>query len=119
MKCLILLIACLTVLAGCGKSDTGTEAKNTNDSSSPLTAPSDYLGALHKGQVAAEKVADTASITKAIQLFAIENGRNPKDLNELVEEKFLPAIPKPPYGMTYQYDANSGKVTVVKASSQP
>src|SRR5512133_1129974 len=114
MKSQILLATCLLILTGCGKSDSGTEAKNTNDTSSPLTAPSDYLGAIHKGQVAAEKTVDVASITKAIQLFAIENGRNPKDLNELVEEKFLPALPKPPYGMTYNYDAASGKVSVVK-----
>ena len=103
------------LLAACGKSGTEDAAKSTNDTTSPLTAPADYLGALHKGQVAAEKTVDTASINKAVQLFNVETGRNPKDLNELVEEKFLPSIPKPPYGMQLKYDATSGKVSVVPA----
>ena len=57
---------------------------------------------------------DTTSLNQAIQLFNVENGRNPKDLNELVEEKFIPKIPAAPYGMKLEYDATAGKVKVVK-----
>ncbi len=74
----------------------------------------DYLGALGKGQQQAVKTIDTASVDRAIQMFAVEKGRNPKDLNELVQEKFIPKIPDPPYGMKLVYDANAGTVKVEK-----
>jgi hypothetical protein len=78
-----------------------------------LTAPVDYLDSINRGQRSAERTVDTASITKAVELFHVENGRFPKDLNELVTEKFLPQIPTPPRGMKITYDAATGKVKVV------
>ena|SRR5436309_16140970 len=103
-------------LLGCGQ-ESKAPAPATNaptSSGSPLTAPVDYLGALGKGQQRAVKVVDTAQVNQAIQLFNVDHGRNPKDLNELVQEKYLPQIPPAPYGMKLVYDANSGKVSVVK-----
>ena len=47
-------------------------------------------------------------------MFNVEQGRNPKDLNELVEKKFIPRLPAAPTGMKLEYDATAGKVTVVK-----
>jgi len=47
-------------------------------------------------------------------LFNVENGRNPKDLSELVEKKFVPKIPDAPRGMKLDYDAAAGKVKVVQ-----
>ena len=79
-----------------------------------MSAPADYLGALGKAQQAAVKTVDTTSLNQAIQLFNVENGRNPKDLNELVEKKFIPKIPDAPRGMKLQYDATAGKVKVVQ-----
>ena len=113
-----LLIFCvcaglLAATAGCGSSDKKTAGPETNQASSPLTAPVDYLGAMQKGKVAAEKTVDIASITKAIQMFEVENSRKPKDLNELVQEQYLPRIPEAPYGMQLQYDPNTGNVKVV------
>ena len=104
------------VLTGCGDKADGTK-QGTNAASSggsPLTAPVDYLGAVAKGQQNAVKTVDTASITKAIQLFGVDHGRNPKDLNELVQEKYLPQIPAAPYGTKIVYDADTGTVTVQK-----
>jgi len=72
------------------------------------------VGALGKAQQTAVKTVDTASLNQAIQMFNVENGRNPKDLNELVEKKFIPKIPAAPYGMKLEYDAATGKVKVVK-----
>jgi len=66
-----------------------------------------------KAQQTAVKTIDTTSIDKAIQLFSVENGRNPKDLNELVQQKFLPMIPQTPYGTKLVYDAGSGTVKIV------
>jgi hypothetical protein len=108
-----LAIICLSACEK--KSDAPAPATNaTSAASSPLNAPGDYLKALGNGQQAAVKVVDTTSIDKAIQLFSVENGRNPKDLNELVEQKFLSKIPETPYGTKLMYDPVNGTVKIVK-----
>src|SRR5713101_4700444 len=113
--CLCLLTASL--LSGCGEKSDKPAAGTTNATgpgSSPLTAPVDYLRAAGKAQQSAVKTVDTASLNQAIQLFNVEKGRNPKDLNELVEQKFIPQIPPAPAGTKLVYDAVAGKVSVVK-----
>ena len=107
------LLAGLLVV-GCGESsDKPSQGTNTASGSSPLSAPADYVGALGKAQQTAAKTADTSSLNQAIQMFNVENGRNPKDLNELVEKKTIPRLPDAPRGMKLDYDAAAGKVTVV------
>ena len=109
-------LAASLFLIGCGGSS-DQPPQPTNDAaggSSPLSAPADYVGALGKAQQTAVKTVDTTSLNQAIQMFNVENGRNPKDLNELVEGKFIPKIPAAPYGMKLEYDAAAGKVKVVK-----
>jgi hypothetical protein len=109
-------LAASLLLVGCGKSS-DKPALPTNGSasgSSPLSAPADYVGALGKAQQTAVKTVDVSSLNQAIQLFNVENGRYPKDLNELVESKFIPKIPDAPRGMKLDYDATAGKVKVVK-----
>src|SRR6266404_3501263 len=112
MKTPVCLMA-VVLLAGCGgKSDKSATATNTTSSgSSPLNAPADYLRGLNKAEQSAVKTVDTARLTQAIQLFNVDKGRNPTDLNELVQEKFLPELPPVPYGMRLVYDAASGKVS--------
>jgi len=111
--------ACLTLallLAACDeKADKRAAGPNAGNSAQtpPQNAPAGYLGALNKGQQTAIKTIDTTSVDKAIQMFAVENGRNPKSLNELVEQKYLPKIPDAPYGTKLVYDAGSGTVKVV------
>ena len=115
-KSLCYSLAASLLLVGCGQSS-DKPAQPTNgaaSSSSPLSAPADYVGALGKAQQSAVKTVDVSSLNQAIQLFNVENGRNPKDLNELVETKFIPKIPDAPKGMKLQYDATAGKVKVVK-----
>jgi len=110
-----LSVAASVLLAGCGQS-ADTPAQPTNSAargSSPLNAPADYVGALGKAQQTAVKTADTTSLNQAIQMFNVENGRNPKDLNELVEKKFIPRLPDVPNGMKLDYDSTAGKVKVV------
>ena len=118
-------VAAALLLAGCGEksgqtpsstntTNTGSTTNATSTDNNPLNAPANYLGALGKGQQSAIKTVDVQSLQQAIQMFNVDKGRNPKDLNELVEEKFIPQIPKPPYGMKLVYDAESGKVSVVK-----
>ncbi|HTL17373.1 MAG TPA: hypothetical protein VL793_09055 [Patescibacteria group bacterium] len=113
------LYACLTMallLVACDekseKSSAGTNTANTAPATSQ-NAPGGYLGALQKGQQNAVKTVDTTSLDKAIQMFAVENGRNPKSLNELVEQKYIPKIPDAPYGTKLVYDPGSGTVKIV------
>ena len=113
---LCLSLAASLLLIGCGGSS-DNPPQQTNGAaggSSPLSAPADYVGALGKAQQSAIKTVDTTSLNQAIQLFNVEHGRNPKDLNELVEGKFISIIPAAPYGMKLEYDATAGKVKVVK-----
>ncbi len=106
------------LLAGCsGKSDkTDQSASATNNASSGgiVTAPVDYLKSAANAQQSAVKTVDTTSLDKAIQLFNVDQGRNPKDLQELVDKKYIPQIPNAPYGSKLVYDANAGTVKVVK-----
>jgi|SRR5580765_6378570 len=117
MKILLSLFFSLSlVVVGCGdKSSTPAQTTNAPAASGGvITAPVDYLGALGKAKQTAEKTVDTAAINQAIQLFQVDKGRNPKDLDELVSEGFLPMIPAPPFGSKIVYDANAGVVKVVK-----
>ena len=103
-------------LAGCGKKEEKSTASSTNENNSsgnPLTAPVDYLGAVAKAKKSAEKTVETVSLNQAVQQFSVAEGRYPKDLNELVTEKYLPKLPEPPYGMKIVYDAAKGEVKVV------
>jgi len=104
------------LLVGCGdQSSSPPAATNANASgSSPLSAPADYIGALGKAQQTAVKTVDTTSLNQALDLFNVDKGRYPKDLNELVTEKYVPKLPAAPTGMKLDYDAASGKVKVVK-----
>ena len=114
------LFVCLLagVVAGCSDSSKKSEpAAKTNaptESGSLLTAPVDYLNSAAKAQQSAVKTVDVTSLNKALELFNVQEGRFPKDLNELVEKKFIPEIPKPPFGTKIEYDANAGTVKVVK-----
>ena len=110
-----LSLAASVVLVGCGESSNqpGQATNATASGSSPLSAPADYVGALGKAQQTAVKTVDTTSLNQAIQMFNVDQGRNPKDLNELVEKKFIPKLPEAPRGMKLDYDAAAGKVKVV------
>jgi hypothetical protein len=104
MKATPALFLCTLVLcAGCG-----------DEKSNPVTAPVDYVGTAVKQQQSAVKTIDTTALNQAVQLFNVQEGRYPKDLNELVEKKYIGKLPDAPAGMKLSYDATEGKVTVVK-----
>jgi hypothetical protein len=116
MKNLSLIVVLVGLfLVGCGDSSSkSASGTNTASGGSLVTAPVDYLDAAAKAKQKTVKTIDTASLDKAVQLFNVEKGRNPKDLNELVSEKYIKEIPTPPYGTKIDYDPNSGRVSVVK-----
>ena len=102
--------ACLCFFDGCKG-----EKKSSSDTSSgnPLTAPADYVGALGKAQKSAQKTLSTVGLDQAIKTFHTEEGRLPKDLNELVSKGTISQIPSPPRGMKYDYDSTTGVIKVV------
>jgi hypothetical protein len=108
-------IALAALLTGCGdKSGTASGTNSSSSGGSLATAPVDYLNAAVKAEHSAVKTVDTTSLNQAIQLFNVDKGRNPTDLNELVQDKFIAKIPDVPFGNKLVYDANAGRVTVVK-----
>lgn len=112
---LVFALAAAAFAAGCGDNSSKpsqTAATNSTDSG-VMSAPADYLGGLAKSKQKAEKTADTASLNQAVQMFQVEKGRLPKNLDELVEEKVIGQLPKPPYGMKFDYNAATGEVKVV------
>jgi hypothetical protein len=113
--CLVLAVSWL-VLAGCNDStppDRETAAPNTS------TAPGDYLNNLAAAEKRATKTVDTAAVNRAIETFYVQEGRFPKDLLELVELKYIPAIPRLPEGASWDYDTNTGVVMIKKSQLEP
>jgi hypothetical protein len=104
--CGLMLVAAALVVGGCGK-----ERSSPPPAAAPASAPAGYLGTLVKGQQVAVKTIDVTSLNQDIQLFNVQEGRNPKDLNELVPH-YIGALPDPPAGMKFVYDAAQGKVSV-------
>lgn len=113
-----LSFAAALMLFGCAKKDSASNASATNaaapSSGNPLTAPVDYLGAVSKAQKTAVKVLDVSSINKAIQEFNAGEGHYPKDLNELVAEKYLVALPAAPPGTRFEYNPATGQFRVMR-----
>jgi hypothetical protein len=96
------------LLTGCG------ERPDAPLKSNPATAPADYLKSAAKSQQHAIKTVDTAALNKAIELFYVQEGHFPKNLEEVVEKKLISEIPPAPAGMKIVYDAKAGVVMVEK-----
>jgi hypothetical protein len=118
MKGILLLpIVVLLLGTGCNQSNSSsptTSSTNSDNSGSVMQAPANYLGGLQRAEQNAGKTADVASLNQATGLFQVDKGRFPKDLNELVTEKYVAKIPEAPYGMKIDYDPATGQVKVVK-----
>src|SRR5215472_4285696 len=113
------LLAAIGLSACEKKPETASVSTNAASSaSSPLDAPGNYLKAVANGQQSAVKTVDTTSLNKAIELFNVDQGRNPKDLDELVQKKYIPKIPEIPFGTRLQYDSTAGNVKVVPVQKQ-
>jgi hypothetical protein len=115
------LLALTGVLAaGCGDKPKPAPASTAQpDNRNPLSAPTDYLGALNKAKKSAEKTVDITVVQGAVNSFKQEEGRFPIDLIELMRHSYLREIPAAPYGMKIAYDAASGTVSVVKSTNAP
>jgi hypothetical protein len=102
--------ACLCFFGGCKE---GEKSSAGSSSGNPVTAPADYVGGLGKQQKSAQSTLSTIGIDQAIQRFQVDQGRLPKDLDELVAKGAMTQIPPAPRGMKYDYDSKTGVIKVV------
>jgi len=112
--CLAASLAAALLFAACGQKKDAAAPASSSSSGNPLTAPVDYIGAVGKAKNVAEKQVDLASVNKAIQLFQAQEDRLPRDLNELVAQRYLPALPSLPTGSRFAYNPQTGDLKVVK-----
>ena len=115
MKAIVLLpVVALLFLTGCGQSG-GSSQSSTNAADNVAKAEKvPYIGAMVKAERNAATTADMASLKPAIDQFQVDKGRYPKDLNELITEKYMSKVPEAPYGMKVDYDPATGTVKVVQ-----
>ena len=113
------MVAAALVLIGCGKQQNSPLPASAPPAAAPAppatpppTANNGYLGTLVKGQQKAVKTIDVTSLNEELTLFNVQEGRYPKDLNELVTQHYIPYLPQTPAGMKLVYDAAQGKVSV-------
>ena len=110
---LILLVAAVAI-SGCGRSGSdSSQSTNSTSSGNPVTAPLDYLEAVGNAKQRSIATIDVASLTQAIQMFNVSEGRFPTDLNELVSKGYMSRIPDAPYRQKIVYDPTTGEVKVV------
>lgn len=102
------IAAAALVFAACGSKD---DAPGTN----PVNAPTDYLGAVAKGKKKSEATIGALQVAPTIQQFQAAEGRFPKSLQELVDMKYLPALPQPPSGLKADYNPETGEFKFVPA----
>lgn len=109
-------LAALMASIGCKDKSTPAPADSSSGSSSsgnPITAPVDYLGAVNQAQKSANNTLSLVGLKQAIQAYQAQEGKLPKDLQDLVKAQVIPKLPDAPRGMKFSYDAASGDVKVV------
>ncbi len=114
MRTALCVLLALLSWTGCSKREAETKPSE-EVGGNPVTAPADYLGAVAKAKKVSSKTIDTVSLNQAIQLFYAQEDRFPKDLNELVQQQYLPAVPAAPAGMRWEYSPQNGSVKAVRA----
>jgi hypothetical protein len=112
IRSILLAVASVQLLAGCGgKSDSAPQGTNTV--STATNGFGGYVKSLGEAQKTASKTIDVTSINKALELFNVQEGRYPKNLQELVPN-YVAKIPEAPLGSKIVYDPASGTVKVVQ-----
>jgi hypothetical protein len=111
----LISVAAGLLLAGCGNNNSSPhpQGTNTTDSAHPAAPSGGYLGALMQADKYAVKTIDVSYLNEAVQLFNTQEGRLPKDLNELVPN-YVGKLPATPYGTKLDYNPNTGQVKVVQ-----
>lgn len=109
-------VLAIVILAGCDRAAKAAKPKEnpTSDGVSAATAPLDYLAAQGRAKQSAIKITSLAEVTQAIQKFHAMEDRYPRDLNELVQQHYLAAIPPSPNGAMLTYDSSTGVARFIR-----
>ena len=67
---------------------------------------------IYAGEDAKASVTKVA-VFKALQMYELQEGHPPATLQELVDKKYLPTLPKTPVGYQYKYNPGNGEFDVV------
>jgi hypothetical protein len=106
-------VACLCFLTGCSEQKDSSKSSPASSSGNPITAPADYVGAVGKAHKSAQSTLSAVGLDQAIKAFIAEEGRTPQTLQELVTNGNISELPKPPYGMKFDYNPQTGTVKVI------
>lgn len=101
---------CAAWLAGCG--DGGGKPSPTSRTTTPATAPLDYLAVQGQARKHSEGVTSLAQVQQAVQQFRAAEDRWPASLDELVRSGFLARVPAVPAGQRMVYDPATGAVSL-------
>ena len=116
MKLVPFALSGLLALTGCSKQEeepvAGHSSTNDHSPGNPLTAPTDYLGAVAQGQSQAKLTINLTSVQQAINLHHAAEGSYPETLAQLVQEGYLASVPAAPAGQKLVYDATNGTITL-------
>lgn len=116
MKMTLFVLLAAALASGCGgKPKEPTPSVTNTAGGNPITAPVDYVGAVGQAQKQAAKVVDLVQVQQAIRQFHAAEDRYPKTLDELVREGYLPALPRLPAGLKFEYNPATGQVRAVPA----
>jgi len=105
---LLAAISAIVLLAGCD--DTSSSSSQASNVS---TNPADINNPLVNAKRTADKTLDVSYLNQAVQLYNVQEGHNPKTLEDLTP-KYVSQLPTPPLGYKLDYDATKGEVTVVR-----
>jgi hypothetical protein len=111
---LILLLALAGT--GCGvkkEPSSDEEANGGSGMADAVSAPLDYLGAQGRALKSAERMVSVMELAPVIQQFQALEDRFPSSLEELVQTGYLRAIPEPPPGQRFFYDARNGQLHLI------
>lgn len=95
----------MVLLAGCGNKNSTAQTPDVN--------PADVNNPLVNAKRTADKTLDVSYLNQAVQLYNVQEGHNPKTLDDLVP-KYVAKIPDAPLGYRVNYDNAKGEVTVVR-----
>lgn len=107
-RLLILGLASL-LMAGC---DNSSEQKTSQGDK--LSDAADVTAKAAKTEKRSSLTADMSAMNKAVLKFYVQEGRFPKALDELVEKQYVPILPLLPENAAWDYDTNSGVVSIQK-----
>ena len=104
-------VSLVALLAGAGCKDKSSTSSTSGGN--PITAPVDYLSAVNNAQKSANNKLSMVGLQQAIQTYQAQEGKLPKELQDLVKAQVLPKLPDAPRGMKFSYDPANGDIKVV------